>query len=108
MIELEHRSKTVHINKAVTSQTQIWKGHQSTCPGTLKNLGIHLDDLSISVKYILHYFAITGKIQMMTSSNGNIFRVTGHLCGEFTGLQWIPRTKASDAELWYFLWCAPN
>ena len=23
--------------------------------------------------------------QMMTSSNGNIFRVTGHLCGEFTG-----------------------
>ena len=32
---------------------------------------------------------------MMTSSNGNIFRVTGHLCGEFTGplcffyLRWI-------------------
>ena len=26
---------------------------------------------------------------MMTSSNGNIFRVTGHLCGEFTGPQWI-------------------
>ena len=23
---------------------------------------------------------------MMSSSNGNIFRVTGHLCGEFTGL----------------------
>ena len=22
---------------------------------------------------------------MMTSSNGNIFHVTGHLCGEFTG-----------------------
>ena len=22
---------------------------------------------------------------MMTSSNGNVFRVTGHLCGEFTG-----------------------
>ena len=27
---------------------------------------------------------------MMTSSNGNIFRVTGHLCGEFTGLRWFP------------------
>ena len=39
---------------------------------------------------------------MMTSSNANIFRVTGHLCGEFTGQRWIPRTKASDAELWYF------
>ena len=35
----------------------------------------------------------------MTSSNGNIFRVTGHLCGEFTGHRWIPLTKASDAEL---------
>ena len=26
--------------------------------------------------------------RMMTSSNGNIFRVTIHLCGEFTGHQW--------------------
>ena len=41
---------------------------------------------------------------MMTSSNGNIFRVTGHLCGEFTGQRWIPRTKASAAELWCFRW----
>ena len=36
---------------------------------------------------------------MMTSSNGNIFRVTGPLCGEFTGHRWIPLTKASDTEL---------
>ena len=27
----------------------------------------------------------------MTSSNGNIFRVTGHLCGEFTG--WFPTQR---------------
>ena len=39
---------------------------------------------------------------MMTSSNGNIFRVTGHLCGEFTDHQRIPRTKARDTELWCF------
>ena len=45
---------------------------------------------------------------IMTSSNGNIFRVTGPLCGEFIGPQWIPRTKASDAKLWYFLWSAPE
>ena len=45
---------------------------------------------------------------MMTSSNGNITRVTGHLCGEFTGHRWIPRTKDSDAELWWFLWSAPE
>ena len=42
---------------------------------------------------------------MMTSSNRNIFRVTGPLCVEFTGHRWIPRTKASDAELWYFFIC---
>ena len=45
---------------------------------------------------------------MITSSNGNIFRVIGHLCGDFTGHRWIPRTKASDAELWCFLWSAPE
>ena len=45
---------------------------------------------------------------MMTSSNGNIFRVTGHLGGEFTGDRWIPRTKASYAELWCILWSAPK
>ena len=47
-------------------------------------------------------------MSMMTSSNGNIFRVTGHLCGEFTGPRWIPHTKASDAELWCLLWSAPE
>ena len=35
----------------------------------------------------------------MASSNENIFRVTGPLCGEFTGNRWIARKKASDAEL---------
>ena len=45
---------------------------------------------------------------MMTSSNGNIFRVTGPLCGELTGPRWILRTKASDTGLWYFLWSVPE
>ena len=39
----------------------------------------------------------------MTSSNGNIFRVTGPLWGELTGHRWIPLTTASYAELWCFL-----
>ena len=38
---------------------------------------------------------------IMTSSNGNILHITGHLRREFTGHRWIPRTKASDAELWW-------
>ena len=45
---------------------------------------------------------------MMTSSNGNIFRVTGHLCGEFTGHRWIPRTKASDKGCDVFFDLLPN
>ena len=44
---------------------------------------------------------------MRMSSNGNIFRATGPLCGEFTGHRWIPCTKTSDAELWCFLWSMP-
>ena len=45
---------------------------------------------------------------MMTSSNGNILRFTGPLWGEFTGDRWIPLTKASEAELWCFLWSSPE
>ena len=34
--------------------------------------------------------------------------VTDPLWGEFTGHRSIPFTKASDAELWWFLWSAPE
>ena len=44
---------------------------------------------------------------MMTSSNRNIFLVTGPLSGGLAGHRWIPRTNTSDAELWCFLWSAP-
>ena len=47
-------------------------------------------------------------VVMMTSSNGNIFRVTDPLCGKFTGHLWILLTKASDAKLWCFLWSTPE
>ena len=57
--------------------------------------------VSVSIKKNISIMTIVGTpVIMMMSSNGNIFRVTGHLCDEFSGLQWIPRTKASDAELW--------
>ena len=49
-------------------------------------------------------FEMGALLAMMTSSNGNIFRLTGHLCGEFTGPRWIPHTKVSD--VWCFLWSA--
>ena len=56
-------------------------------------------------------------IVMMTSSNGNIFRVTGHLCGELTGHWWIrpqrPAARSFDvffnlrlnARLYKQSWC---
>ena len=42
---------------------------------------------------------------MMTSSNGNFFRVTVFLWGESTGHRLI---QARDAELWYFIWSLPG
>ena len=51
----------------------------------------------------IHTHNSHSKNAMMTSSYGKNFRVTGPLCGEFTGDRWIPLTMASDAEFWYFL-----
>ena len=45
---------------------------------------------------------------IIMSLDGNISCVTGPLWEESTGHWWIPLTKASDAELWCFLWCAPE
>ena len=45
---------------------------------------------------------------MMTSLNGNLFRVTGHLCGEFTGHRWIPLTKGQYCGLWCFCDVGPH
>ena len=39
---------------------------------------------------------IIAQWNMMTSSNGNIFRITGHLCGEFTG----PRVNSPHKGQW--------
>ena len=45
---------------------------------------------------------------MMTSSNGNIFRVTGHLCGEFNGPRWIPRKRPVTRSFDVFFDLRPN
>ena len=49
-------------------------------------------------KHIQHDIRMT----FMTSQIGNIFRVTSHLWSESTGQRWIPFTKVSDAQLWFF------
>ena len=47
---------------------------------------------------LLDLIFIGNDLDMMTSSSGNIFRVTGLLCGEFTGHRRISSQKASNAD----------
>ena len=98
----------------ITSLCIVWIGDILTCyrylptwnlqvltfVKTTKEIGIELQN-SLTINTFVNV-----SIFMMTSSNGNIFRITGHLCGEFTGHRWILHTKASDTELWSFLWSA--
>ena len=43
---------------------------------------------------------------MMTSANGNIFRVTGHLCGEFTGHREFPAQRPVTRSFGVSLICS--
>ena len=45
---------------------------------------------------------------MMTSSNGNIFRLTGPLCGEFTGLCEFPAQRPVTRSFDVFFDLRPN
>ena len=45
---------------------------------------------------------------MVTSPNGNIFRVTGHLCGEFTGPRWIPTQRPVTRSFDVYFDLRPN
>ena len=58
-----------------------------------------LIDIKIHDADVSTFSAVATMAQWRKSSNGNVFLVTGPLCGEFTGHHWIPLTKASDAEL---------
>ena len=48
------------------------------------------------------------QVTMMTSSNGNIFRVTGSLCGEFTGLGEFPAQRPVTRSFDVFFDLRPN
>ena len=87
------------------------KTHGSFCAHTRGN--VH----ELIVRYLFTYIIIwvltiiNKDVQTwvchVTTSRGNIFRVTGPLCGESTGHRWMPLTKASDADLLvFYLICA--
>ena len=52
-------------------------------------VGLTPNSIGQLAKLIVHTIPLRKEhkqlFNMMTSSNGNIFRVTGHSCGEFTG-----------------------
>ena len=47
-------------------------------------------------------------LPMMTSSDGIIFRVTGHLYGEFTGPRWIPTQRPVKRSFDVYFDLRPN
>ena len=74
-----HESVVIKLwNKNLLGQTWITNMAISFRKTTLQSLII----LIVHECFTLHFRKVNN---MMTSSNGNIFRVTGPLCGEFTG-----------------------
>ena len=72
------------------------------CNGYIHGKFWYIINKLCAVKWLAGCVAISSSSTHDDVINGNIFRVTGHLCGEFTGARWIPRTKTSDEELWCF------
>ena len=58
---------------------------------------------SLNGHYPYHPLPALGYI-VMTSSNGNIFRVTGALCGEYTGHRWCGALMFSLICVWINGW----
>ena len=63
---------------------------------------IATDDITSAKQDAITYCA------MMTSSNGNIFRVTGPLCGEFTGPGEFPTQRPVTRSFGVFFDLRPN
>ena len=101
------------------NKTGVVHRYQATCCLTAPNH--YLTQCRIVIKIVL-WHSLESNFKMSTRElnllhmfgdytlkiNGNIFRVTGLLWGEFTGHRWIPLTKASGAELWCFRWSVPE
>ena len=110
------------ISQTICSDAFSWRHYLNQCwPDSLTHVcgtrgrwvkAMWIDHIPLSsrqtIRYLSSHLKGLSTHYMMTSSNGNIFRLTSPLCGEFTGHRWIPLTKASDAELWCFLWSSPE
>ena len=78
---------------------EVWKWIGNFIPHII------MDAITYPMLFVRRFcFDVFVFIIVMTSSNGDIFRVTDHLWGEFTCHWRISHTKAIDAEVWCFLW----
>ena len=96
----KYKTKVQNIQTTRVNRSQLLlKSIASTPPPPPKKKDSDIDSINngTSVEIVLK-----SPLYMMTSSNENIFGVNGRLGGKSTGHWWIPFTKASDAELWYF------
>ena len=82
--------------KAIRYASGVDGNHEDALVGV-----IQIDKIHIQWWYKQQMQSQSNDIMMM-SWNGNIFCITGPLCGELIGHRWIPRTKASEAKLWCF------
>ena len=113
-------ANVVHVTEAVLSwyvqhlsRNDSQKMKYITIGGTFSWFCIVTKNTLVKLSPVLVYLivfssGVTLSVNTMSSSNGNICRVTGPLGGGSTGHRWIPLKKASDAELWCFLWFAPE
>ena len=60
------------------------EGHLAVIAGTI--ILVPHQHMSLTYLTLCWIWMIAEWYYMMTSSNGNIFHVAGHLCGEFTGI----------------------
>ena len=105
-------SKTNNKKTNYKNPINIQNTHQHKNPINIKNTRQISSDMfaksAIQMTQISTPIPLDISYSMMTSSNGNLFRVSGPLWGQSTGHRWISFTNASDAELWCFLWSAPE
>ena len=78
----------------------VMKASLTTVPVPTKQYRTYRD----KIKYICNKLLIC----IMTSSNGNIYRVTGPLCGEFTGLGEFPAQSPVTRNFDVFFDLRPN
>ena len=53
------------------------------------------------------FITVDNSCKLLALQN-NVVSSANKIEGEFTGHRWIPLSKARDAELWCFLWSAPD